>query len=621
MLNRETTLRPAQDLLASRRWYWMPIVVFALGMASLLLLVGTNSIQDRFIVRDLELVHAIAQIQTQVATSHLWLEEYVSGDEVEVEQIFANLSWSLQAVEAMLEGGRFNPRHRGLEALDDPALRQLGETIRARLQEFEAISRTRRQGFEARRFEEVGIGSPLDIEYDRVFGELFQAANALEAALDERLARNQARSRVLFLTILAAWLLIVGLAVTGLWTRERRRRLAVEALRSSEAQLLQAQKMEAVGRLAGGLAHDINNYLAAITALCELVVMKAEPGDWVAKKMNSVLATVAKASDLIERLLAFSRQQPVHPEVVSLARVVHGLEPMMHRLMGDDVELETRLEEGLWQVKIDPAQLEQIIVNLLVNARDAMPTGGKVTIEVANRTLDEVYLSGHPMAQAGECVLLAVSDTGTGIAPEIRDKIFEPFFTTKPKTEGSGLGLATVYGIVNQNSGTVAVYSEVGEGTTFKIYLPRCLEAGPLGAGPAAEETARVGGSERILLVEDNDEVRESSQAVLEALGYRVVTAANGLEALELFDADGQDVDLLITDVVMPGMSGKEVMEELRGCKEDLKVIFMSGYTDNVVLRHGILDGDFDFLQKPFSSTTLAGKIREVLERPEHQAH
>jgi CheY-like chemotaxis protein len=295
-----------------------------------------------------------------------------------------------------------------------------------------------------------------------------------------------------------------------------------------------------------------------------------------------------------------------------LNAVVDGLRGMMKRLIGEDLQLETFLAADLWRTRVDPSQVEQIVVNLLVNSREASPRGGKVTIETSNVVLGPEYLRQNPTVQAGDYVLLAVSDSGSGIPPEIRDRIFEPFFTTKEGTDARGLGLATVYGIVKQNGGHVAVYSEVGQGTTFRIYLPRTLEAAAV-AVPAAAGARPVGRGETLLLVEDNDELRGATQGILEALGYRVATAANGTEALAALERLEGRIDLVICDVVMPGMSGQEVVERLRARRPEIRVIFMSGYTDNVVLRHGILEGEYDFLEKPFSADGLAAKIRGVL--------
>ena len=397
-----------------------------------------------------------------------------------------------------------------------------------------------------------------------------------------------------------------------MWSRERHRRAAEEALRRSEAQLLQAQKMDAVGRLAGGLAHDVKNYVNAITSQCELVMMSAKPGDRVAEKMELVIATAGKITALIRRLLAFSKQQPVAPQVVDLNEVVEGLRGMIHRLIGEDLPLETFLAADLWRTRVDPTQVEQIVVNLLVNAREASPRGGKVTIETANATLGPDYQQTHPAVKPGDYVLLAFSDSGTGIPPEIRDRIFEPFFTTKEGTEARGLGLATVYGIAQQNGGHLTVYSEVGQGTTFRIYLPRTRDTSePRTPTPAALRP--LGGGETLLLVEDNDELRSATQGVLEALGYRVTTAANGPEALAALERLDGRIDLVICGVVMPALSGPEVVERLRARRPEILAILMSGYTDNVVVRHGIVEGDYDFLEKPFSTDRLAAKIRAAL--------
>ncbi|HSF43484.1 MAG TPA: response regulator, partial [Thermoanaerobaculia bacterium] len=355
--------------------------------------------------------------------------------------------------------------------------------------------------------------------------------------------------------------------------------------------------------------------VTAITSQCELVKMKARPGDRVSAKMDMVIGTAGKITSLVRQLLAFSKRQPVEVRVVRLNEIVEGLRGMVNRLIGEDLQLETFLHPGLWPVRMDPGQVEQIIVNLLVNAREASPRGGKLTVETANVLLEREYLKNNPTVEPGEYTLLAVSDSGTGIPPEIQDKIFEPFFTTKEGAgEARGLGLATVYGIVKQNRGHLAVYSEVGRGTTFRIYLPRSGDAVAEQAGASVAEAA-AGGVETILLVEDNEELRGSTWGVLEALGYRVRTAADGPEALAVLDQEEGAVDLVISDVVMPGLSGPDLVARIRETSPDIRVIFISGYTDNVVLRHGILEGEVDFLEKPYTIERLARKIREVLNR------
>ena len=392
------------------------------------------------------------------------------------------------------------------------------------------------------------------------------------------------------------------------------RRQTEKALRQREAELRQAQKMEAVGRLAGGIAHDVNNYLGAIRGYCEVAVLKGETGAALSARMSAAVETADKVSALIRQLLAFSRRQPVQPEVVDLNRVVRDLGPLMERLLGEDVALETRLESDLWSIEIDPSQIEQTLVNLLVNARDAMPKGGRIVIESGNAELDETSLEAHPGASPGRYVQLAVTDTGGGIPAEVRDQIFDPFFTTKAESGSSGLGLATVYGIVHQSDGFINVDSLEGEGTRFEIFLPAT------GAAPAAERESRAEPTRRteparVLLVEDNDDMRASTLALLEILGHEVEVAGSGEEALELLDG-GEQVDLLITDVIMPGISGKELHDRLVEKQGEIRCLFISGYTDNVMLRHGLSQERVHFLQKPFSFEGLARKIGEVLDGP-----
>jgi signal transduction histidine kinase/ActR/RegA family two-component response regulator len=572
-------------------------------------------LRARQAAQDLARMRAASEIRVAVTTSHLWLEEYLSGDAGNrlgnnLQEIWANLDRARDLAKALLDGGRCEGLAVALEPFEEPALRRQAEVLLNHIREFRTSALQRQEGLG--RGEDIGIGSASDTDFDRIFGELSLEARTLEAAVEGQMARDEARARLRLGLLLLGWLSLIAVSAAGLLSRERHRRRAETALLHSEAQLLQSQKMEAVGRLAGGLAHDINNYVTAITSQCELVRMKAEPRT--AEKMDMVIATAGKITGLIRRLLAFSKQQPVDPRVIDLNGVVEGLRGMMKRLIGEDVQLDTFLAGDLWPARVDPAQVEQIVVNLLVNAREASPRGGKVTIETSNVVLDREYLRNNPTVKAGEYVLLAFSDSGSGIAPEIRDRIFEPFFTTKEGTEARGLGLATVYGIVKQNGGHVAVYSEVGQGTTFRVYFPRASEARTAPEGQAAAKARLAGGSEAILLVEDNDELRGAAQGILEALGYRVTTAANGNEALATFEGLGGAVDLVICDVVMPGMSGQEVVDRIRTKSPETRVIFMSGYTDNVVLRHGILEGEFEFLEKPFSADRLAAKIRQVLE-------
>jgi two-component system, cell cycle sensor histidine kinase and response regulator CckA len=379
--------------------------------------------------------------------------------------------------------------------------------------------------------------------------------------------------------------------------------------------LQQSQKMEAVGRLAGGVAHDFNNLLTVITSYADILLQDLGPQDPRRDDLQEIHKAAASAAALTRQLLAFSRQQVLEPRVLAVNEVVAGIQKLLARLLGEDVEVVTALAPGLDAVRADPGQLEQVIVNLAVNARDAMPQGGELTLETANVEMDETYLRDHPVAKAGAYVMLAVSDTGTGMDRETQRRIFEPFFTTKEAGKGTGLGLATVYGIVRQSGGFIWVYSEPGHGTTFKIYLPRVDEP----VATALERTA-VGrtprGRETILLVEDAAAVRAVTRALLERLGYVVLEAPHGEAALHLAAKHHGPIDLLLTDVVMPGLGGRPLAERLLAARPELRVLYASGYTDDAVVRHGVLETGIAYLQKPFTSEALARKVREVLERP-----
>jgi two-component system cell cycle sensor histidine kinase/response regulator CckA len=382
-----------------------------------------------------------------------------------------------------------------------------------------------------------------------------------------------------------------------------------------EAQFRQAQKMEEVGRLAGGIAHDFNNLLTAILGTADLLLDTMERQQE-RDDVEEIRKAAKRAAELTHQLLAFSRKQVLAPQVLDLNALVRNLDKLLQRLIGEDVALRTVLASELGAVRADPGQLEQVIVNLVVNARDAMPEGGQLTIETANAELDDAYAEAHFPAQPGSYVLLAVSDTGKGMDAATRSHIFEPFFTTKEPGKGTGLGLATVYGVVKQSGGYVWVYSEPGRGSSFKIYLPRVAEA-PKPAGPGPQPTGPLGGSETILLVEDDEMVRVLTRRMLEADGYTVLLASHGEEALGLLAGHRGRVDLLVTDVVMPGMSGRDVANRVATLRPGTKVLYLSGYTDDAIVRHGVLEPGIAFLQKPFTADTLARKVREVLEARE----
>jgi two-component system, cell cycle sensor histidine kinase and response regulator CckA len=392
------------------------------------------------------------------------------------------------------------------------------------------------------------------------------------------------------------------------------RKQTEEALRQSEDYLRQSQKMEAVGRLAGGVAHDFNNLMTVIMGRSELLMTGLDEADPLRRNADEIKRTAERAVALTRQLLAFSRKQVLTPKVLDLNVVVANMDRMLRRLIGEDIDLVTVLGPALERVKADPGQIEQVIMNLAINARDAMPSGGKLTIETANVYLDHAYARKHAAVRPGPYVMLSVSDNGTGMDADTQSHIFEPFFTTKDQGKGTGLGLATVYGIVKQSEGYIWVYSEPGWGTSFKMYLPRIADAPePLEPVPAV---AQPRGSETVLLVEDEDGVRELTREILTMNGYTVIAARHGAEALEVCQRHSGEIALILTDVVMPQMSGHELMERIRPLRPSLKVLYMSGYTDKAIVRHGMLTGDIAFLQKPFTPDALARKVREVLDTP-----
>ncbi len=385
--------------------------------------------------------------------------------------------------------------------------------------------------------------------------------------------------------------------------------------RQLEEQFRQAQKMEAVGRLAGGIAHDFNNILTVIAGYGEMLAERVADSPAIDEEVQEILRAADHATVLTSQLLIFSRRHMVSHESLDLNTVVGKIERMLRRIIGEDVELVTVPGPELARVRADAAQIEQVIMNLAVNSRDAMPEGGRLTIETANVELDAAYGRSHIGVREGEYVMLAVSDTGKGIPPEVRSRLFEPFFTTKERGKGTGLGLSTVYGIVKQSGGEIWVYSEVGKGTTFKIYLPRVMDAEPQ-PEQAAERFPAEGGEETLLLAEDDAGVRALARDVLRQHGYRVLEAIDVEHALRICREHPERIDLLLTDVVMPVMSGRELAERAAEIRPEIKVLYMSGYTDNIVVSHGVTSVDKQFLQKPFTPRSLARKVRETLDRP-----
>ena len=386
-----------------------------------------------------------------------------------------------------------------------------------------------------------------------------------------------------------------------------------DRMRLSE-QLTQSQKMEGIGRLAGGIAHDFNNLLTTIMGYTEIILMQVDQESPLRSGMEEIKKASNRAAHLTRQLLAFSRKQIIQPVVLNINHEVAEMDRMLRRMIGEDIDLVTILEPELWKVKFDPGQLDQVLMNLAVNAKDAMPEGGKLTIETANMDLDETYTRRHGVEmKTGHFVMIAVSDTGMGMDEETQSHIFEPFYTTKEKGKGTGLGLSTVYGIVKQHGGFIWVYSEPGRGTTFKIYLPK-VEAEEAFAGEKQIQPENLEGSETILLAEDDDSARKLIRSILREYGYRILEAQDGEEAVRLFEQHEGPIHLLLTDVVMPGMNGRELAERLQPLQPKMKVLYMSGYTDNAIVHAGVMEPGMAFIPKPFTPKDLASKVREVLD-------
>ncbi len=395
------------------------------------------------------------------------------------------------------------------------------------------------------------------------------------------------------------------------------RKQTEEALAASQQQFLQSQKMEAVGRLAGGIAHDFNNLLTVITGYSDLMLTGLGEFDPLREEVNEIKQATDRATALTRQLLAFSRNQVLQPKVLNLNEVVADVNRLLGRLIGEDIQVVNITEPKLGLIKADPGQLEQVIINLAVNARDAMPVGGKLVLKTANVWLDDTHTQNYPGVQPGPYIKLEVSDTGSGMDRATQARIFEPFFTTKEVGKGTGLGLSTVYGIVNQSGGHIDLYSEVGKGSIFKVYFPRmAASVGSERRLVSSSLKALPGGTETILLVEDEKAVRSLAIRLLSMVGYKVLAAQNGTEALLSEEIRQGQIDLLITDMVMPEMSGRELAERLVLLQPGLRVVYMSGYTNEFVANEGVVAEGVAFLQKPFKASDLASKVREVLDRP-----
>ncbi|MER9435994.1 CHASE3 domain-containing protein [Mesorhizobium sp. M0618] len=450
---------------------------------------------------------------------------------------------------------------------------------------------------------------------------------AAVAARDAHTDQVEAWLRIGSVAALLAIFLLAGYAIRE--SRRRFREVAVaqdelvrknvalgkeiETREKAESQIRQMHKMEAVGQLTGGIAHDFNNMLAVIISAMNLAQRKLARGEHdIAQFVDAAIDAATRAANLTARLLAFSRQQPLAPQIVDANRLLTGMSDLIRRALGETIRIETVLAGGLWKTHADPSQIENAVLNLAVNARDAMGDDGKLTIETANSHLDESYAAAHAEVAAGQYVMIAVSDTGSGMTPDVMAKAFEPFFTTKPVNKGTGLGLSQVFGFVKQSGGHVNIYSEPGEGTTIKIYLPRYFGAEEPAVTTGRGDNIATPVTETILVVEDDARVRVSTTEAIRELGYTVIHAASGEEALQKL-AENPNVALLFTDIVMPVMNGRKLAEEAVARMPLLKVIFTTGFTRNAVVHNGVLDHDVHFLAKPFTIEQLAAKLRDVL--------
>ncbi len=447
--------------------------------------------------------------------------------------------------------------------------------------------------------EQFGISQQLRQRTEEMEIEIFERAQQIQEANRElREAKTELEQRVQLRTLELA-------------QSNESLRAEIEQKKRLEEQYRHAQKMEAIGTLAGGIAHDFNNLLTVISGYSEILLETTPPTDPSFESLEEIHKAGNRAASLTRQLLAFSRQQVLELRVLDLNEILRDTEKMLRRLIGEDIQLITKLEPKLGTIRADSGQIEQIIVNLVVNARDAMQQGGQLTIETANIELDDSYARTHLGVDPGWYVMLVVTDTGCGMDETTKSRIFEPFFTTKGPNKGTGLGLATVFGIVKQFGGTIWVYSEVGHGTTLKIYFPHLQESVSENKSKVTQQT--IYGSETILLVEDEDAVRAVTQVALESMGYRVFETRTGAEAIQFCQQFQEPIHLLVSDVVMPMMGGSEVAAAITKLRPEIKVLFLSGYTDDTVIRYGVLQEKVAFVQKPFSPKFLGRKIRELL--------
>lgn len=541
----------------------------------------------------------------------------LTGDPAYLAPFDTGIREAPKAIDALLVITRDNPSQqaklRELDALVSEKFAELSRTVELRKQN---------RGPDALRSVRSNTGKATMDRIRDIVGQIRSEERILlgirQADADQSAQETRTNIIVLtsLITLLAGLAFFIGRRAYD-HLQETNKKLVEESARreAAETETRHIQKMEVLGQLTGGIAHDFNNVLAVIVGGIDLARRRLDKGDTnVSRFLDSALEGAQHASALTNRLLAYSRRQPLQPQTLDMNRLVSGMSEVLRRSLGERIEVETVLAGGLWRVLADPSQLESVLLNLAVNARDAMPEGGKLTVETANCHLDSNYAREHRDVTEGQYTMLAITDTGTGMAPDVLARAFDPFFTTKEVGKGTGLGLSQVFGFVKQSGGHVKIYSEPGSGTTVKIYLPRTHEAG-VEEKERADQAALPGGAtnEIILVVEDDDRVRVVSVAALRELGYTVIHASNGEAALELLSDENRKVSLLFTDIVMPGMTGRVLADTAVQLRPDLKVLYTTGYTKNAVVHNGVVDAGARLLVKPYSLEQLATKVREAI--------
>ena len=610
----------------TRNAFRMQLLPLIAGFAVLALLVAARSWMieqqrdDNIAVRDtFQLEISLGEVLSLIQTAETGQRGYLlSGNEIYLKP-YEHAIRKLPAEIELLENAQ-----RG-----DPRFALLQSSLTNRLSDLARVIDLHRGGDTDGAIAMVRTGAGLQA-MDRIRTIIGEMRDAENRKLTERLAASEARDEWLRVASVFALGGILALGFYGLYDARRRMntiltvqhelettneqlRASIASQEAAETQVRQMQKMEAIGSLTGGIAHDFNNMLAVILGAMSLIKRKLAKGDHaVADLVDSAIDAADRAANLTARLLAFSRQQPLSPSVVDANKLVSGLSDMLRRTLGETIQIETVLAGGLWKTHADTSQLENAILNLAVNARDAMPDGGKLTIETANCHLDDSYSMRHADVPAGQYVLVAVTDCGEGMTPEVMNRAFDPFFTTKGTGKGTGLGLSQVFGFVKQTGGHVKIYSEPGDGTSVKIYLPRHLGTAEAESPMPDLSEVDVVGPITVLVVEDEERVRAMSVEAMHELGHHVIEASCGEEALERL-ASNPAITLLFTDIVMPGMTGRQLAEEATRQRPDLKVIFTTGFTRNAIVHNGVLDHGVNFLAKPFTLHALSRKIREAL--------